>query len=140
MPAFSAYRTTSAQTITTGTWTKVLFDAKDFDTATAYSTSTSRFTPQVAGYYQVSGCLNMSPAAAGTCLTAVYKNGSIWKLGVSIPLNATIYICLNVTSLVYLNGSTDYIEIYVQQTSGSNLSLYDSQANTYFQAAMIRGA
>ena len=140
MPAFSAYRTTSAQTITTGTWTKVLFDVKDFDTATAYSTSTSRFTPQVSGYYQVSGCLNMSPAAAGTCLTAVYKNGSIWKLGISMPLNATIYICVNLTSLVYLNGSTDYIEIYVQQTSGSNLSLYDSQSNTYFQAAMVRGA
>jgi len=40
---------------------------------------------------------------------------------------------------VYLNGSTDYIEIYVQQNSATQNNETTSQSN-YFQAAMIRSA
>ena len=54
MPAFSAYRS-STQLITATTWTKIQFDSENFDTANAYDSSTNyRFTPQVAGYYQLS--------------------------------------------------------------------------------------
>ena len=42
-PAFSAYGTT-AQSVSSGAFTKVVFDAEDYDTDNAFDTSTYRFT------------------------------------------------------------------------------------------------
>jgi hypothetical protein len=42
--------------------------------------------------------------------------------------------------LVYLNGSTDYIEFYCYQASGASLNTTTGVVQTYFQAAMIRSA
>ena len=37
--------------------TKIVFNAKEFDTANAFDSTTNyRFTPQVAGYYQFNSC------------------------------------------------------------------------------------
>ena len=49
-PAFSAYQGT-AQSVTSGVYTKIAFTVENFDTANAFdSTTTYRFTPLVAGY------------------------------------------------------------------------------------------
>jgi len=133
MPAFSAYQS-SAQSIT-GSFTKVQCQTEEFDTNSAYDNSTNyRFTPQVAGYYQVTGC--WTAATVGTNLgIAIYKNGSDFKRGANIQASAAI---ITVSALVYLNGSTDYIELYVASAVTQN---GNTGANfTYFQAAMIRSA
>lgn len=56
-PAFSAYQSV-AQTLASTTITKITFTTEEFDTNSCYDTSTSRFTPTVAGYYQINGSLN----------------------------------------------------------------------------------
>jgi hypothetical protein len=54
-PAFRAYNNAN-QNITASTFTKVLLQVEDFDTASCFDNTTNyRFTPTVAGYYQVSG-------------------------------------------------------------------------------------
>jgi hypothetical protein len=48
-----------------------------------------------------------------------------------------------VSAIVYLNGTTDYIELYANQNSGSTKTIYgvaDSPQITWFNAAMIRSA
>lgn len=45
-----------------------------------------------------------------------------------------------VTSIVSLNGTTDYIELYVYQNSGSSHNLSGGGIYTYLSASMVRSA
>ena len=136
MPAFSAYQS-SAQTLSNATNTKLQFQTKEFDTASAFDNATNyRFTPLVAGYYQVSGGFQIATAATGGSI-AIYKNGGGFKSGAGNP-NAATSNQWQVSALVYLNGSTDYVELYGYVSLGQ--ALVANAQFTYFQAALIRGA
>jgi hypothetical protein len=133
-PAFSAYQTASS-TVSNATNTKLLFDTKEYDTNTNYSTSTSRFTPTVAGYYLVIASVGMS-AAGGTMNMKIYKNGSAYKAG-SYMGSAS---WAQGTAIVYMNGTTDYVEAYLY-LGGSSTQATATQADaTYFQGTLIRAA
>jgi len=131
-PTFSAYQS-SAQTISSTTYTKVTFTTKEFDTNTNYDTTTSRFTPTVAGYYQVTTGVGMG-AGASSIYLMIYKNGAIAKYG-QYPASA---YAANMSALIQMNGSTDYLEVYL--FLGTGQSLGNTAANTYFQASLARGA
>jgi hypothetical protein len=131
-PAFSAYKS-AAQTISPTTWTKIQFQTEEFDTAAAFDSTTNyRFQPQVAGYYQVSGGFAIITAST-TNYAAIYKNGASFKNLNGITLDRVYGSCL-----VYLNGSTDYIELYGY--SGATNAIATDFVNTYFQAVMVRAA
>jgi hypothetical protein len=139
-PAFSAYQSVAQTGIASLTYTKVTFTTEEFDTNNNFASS--RFTPTVAGYYQINAQVGMTSAATtATLLIGVYKNGSVYKSG-SVSTGTTyLYPQANVSVIVYCNGSTDYIEIYVLGTAGgSSFSTYTGVENTYFQAALVRGA
>ena len=110
-PAFSAYASGSV-TLTNATFTKVLFATEEFDTNNNFASST--FTPTVAGYYQVSGIAAANPTgtAGVIMLASVYKNGSRFKDGTFSTINDAQGGWSGVSSLIYLNGSSDYIEMY----------------------------
>jgi hypothetical protein len=113
-PAFSVYRITTNQTVTVGTYTKVQFNAELYDTASAFDSTTNyRFQPTVAGYYQISA--NPSPYSTAStmtsCIATIYKNGSELFLN-QYNISATSAFSAPITALVYLNGSTDYLELY----------------------------
>lgn len=136
-PAFSAYRSTT-QSVTSGTWTKVACDAEEFDTASCFSTSTYRFTPTVAGYYQINGNINFSVSSGQAyAVTCIYKNGTFYKYGSYI--NGSAGIMCNVSSLVYLNGTTDYVELY-GLLGGTGPSFIGDSTATYFNGCLLRGA
>jgi hypothetical protein len=134
-PAFSAYQS-SAQTLSTTTFTKIQFQTEEFDTASAFDNATNyRFTPLVAGYYQVSGGISLNGAAT-TVLVGLYKNGTLYKYfsyAYSVAASSAYG-----SALVYLNGTTDYIELYGYVGVGQ--ALVTGISGTYFQAAMIRSA
>ena len=133
-PAFSAYAANDT-TITANTFTKVNIDTKEFDTNSAFDTSTNRFNPKIAGYYQVSAALNFSASSSATrCLAAIYKNNSEAKR-IGDILASGNQICGS--CLVYLNGSTDYIELFVR-ISASTAAYAGGLSATYFQASFIR--
>jgi hypothetical protein len=131
-PAFSAYQS-SGQVIGASVATKIQFQTEVFDTAAAFDSTTNyRFTPLVAGYYQATGGIYFGAGAQGNQLY-IYKNGSNYLNNAYITANGA-----TMTGLVYLNGSTDYLELWCYLVSGSTLSGISS--NTYFQATMVRGA
>ena len=138
-PAFSAYMS-SAQTVTTSTWTKANFNTEEYDTANCYNNSTYDFTPNVAGYYQVNIQFTFggtSPTAAGM---AVYKNGSVYKyLSLLGPSFSNGGILQN-SCLVYLNGSTDYISAYGFCTATGTVTLSGGVQQSAFQAFLARSA
>ena len=135
-PAFSAYAN-SNQSFSATVATKVLFQVEEFDTNNNFASS--RFTPTVAGYYQVNAAVeSVFSVAPAYYLIQIFKNGAVYKYGANYPAGTSAYPCGFVSGLVYCNGSTDYIEIY----SNSNQS-YNSNAqpfSVYFSGAMIRSA
>lgn len=141
-PAFSAYRNGLQTGIVTNVWTKVQINAEQFDTANAFDSTTNyRFQPTVAGYYQFTGCLVATGANITYLIASVYKNGSLAARG-TYSITAANEAASNMTSLIYLNGSTDYAELYVfcNVTSGT-LTLYGADAfQTVFTGAIVRSA
>jgi hypothetical protein len=133
-PAFS-YWASGATSIANSTQTKVLFASQEFDTASAVSSS--RFTPAVAGYYQINASVYYGNNASAEKVCSVFKNGAQYKNGQDIT--GTLY-GTTVNCLVYLNGSTDYVEIYAFQTSGGALNTNTLQVQTYFQGVLVRSA
>lgn len=141
-PAFSAYLPSNQTGATGSTYFKAQCSVEEFDTANCYDTSTYRFTPNVAGYYQVSGAIygggSVNTSAA---LVVIYKNGSIAKYGAFIraPSPVANLIC-PVSAIIYMNGSTDYLELYAYADVSGTVTLTGGSALTFFQAALIRGA
>jgi hypothetical protein len=123
MPTFSAYSTTT-QNPTSAVATKVILNNKEWDTANAFDSTTNyRFTPQVAGYYQIDAMLRVTAATAILDgWSALYKNGSVYKRAMELGnANTQTNAQIVLSEMVYLNGSTDYIELYgyIQGTSPS---------------------
>ena len=137
-PAFSAYQSTT-QSVATGTFTKVQLQTEEFDTASAFDSTTNyRFTPLVGGYYQVSGNMGWS-FTSGQSVVSIYKNGSRFKDG-NFSTGGTDGTQSVVSALIYLNGSTDYIEMYCYQNTGSAKNTGTGATSTFFQACLLRGA
>jgi hypothetical protein len=132
MPAFSAYLGAS-QTISNGTWTKVAANTELFDTNSNYDVSLYRFTPTVAGYYQISFCWIVN-AVTTTINLALYKNGSFF---LSPTQTSAASGAASASVLVYANGSTDYFEFYVNLVTGE---AHPAATGVYFQGAMVRAA
>ena len=140
-PAFSAYSNAS-QSITSGVVTKVSINTKIFDTNNNFDNATNyRFTPTVAGYYQVNAVVRVAGTAITSAWAGIYKNGSLYARG--NEFNQTIGTSqLVVSNLIYLNGSTDYIELYgiVSATSGQSFDYANTTATSFFSACLVRGA
>jgi hypothetical protein len=115
-PAFSATRTGSAQTVSASTWTKIQLNGEDFDTASAFDSTTNyRFQPAVAGYYLITGALETDGRT--TVISSLYRNGLEYQRG-SRTDAANVSINSNFSVVIFLNGSTDYVELYGFVSSG----------------------
>jgi len=142
-PAFSAYANATLQTITSGSQQKVLFQTEEFDTNSNFANS--RFTPTVEGYYQLNAEVRLDGVSGtGEMMIVIWKNGSGYKRGTNQQGTqiAANFWAMQVSSVVYGNGTTDYFEVYVQQGSGGNVTVtaVNDPAITWFNGCMLRGA
>jgi len=136
-PAFSAYNSAS-QTISSTIFTKIAIDTEEFDTANAYDAANYRFTPQVAGYYQINGAMNFSTSTSATrTLVTIRKNNVEAKRG--NDTSATNF-SVTVSALIYLNGTTDYVELFAYIAATTAVVTKDLALGTYFQAFLARSA
>lgn len=135
-PVFSAWQSTP-QSTNSSVSTKIQFQTVEFDTSSpvAYDTTNYRFLPKVAGYYQVSGAVAYA-SNVSSVQVFIYKNGSAYRAGYNATGTSGTG---HVSALVYLNGSSDYVELYSVQTTGT-VNTYQVIQYTYFQAVMVRSA
>ena len=123
-PAFSVYLSAN-QSITTNTTTKIAFNTELFDTNSNFDTSTYRFTPTVAGYYNVGLTCSYLGTAVTRWIASIFKNGSeFYRVSDS---NGDVYLGGS-SQVIYMNGTTDYIEFY-GSVSGTSVSF--EGVNTY---------
>ena len=132
MPAFSA-NNPSTQAVSSGTDTKALFPTEVFDTNSNFASS--RFTPTVAGYYQLSSGI-YSGNNTGFFNVTIYKNGGVLQ---ELGRGNGSALLVGGSALVQANGTTDYFEIYVY-TSGSSLTIGAGSAYMWFTGFLARNS
>jgi len=144
-PAFSAYQTNGSanQSISSDVWTKAKIDTEEFDTNNNFDTTNNRFLPTIAGYYQINACLYLRNASASPIkIVGLYKNGSIYKQGMQLYFTGNYYIAADtfpVSSMMYLNGTTDYVELY-GYISSSSASIGYGSASCWMNGHLVKAA
>ena len=115
-PAFEAYLSAAA-TITHDVATKIQFNTEIYDTDNCYDNSTNyRFTPTTAGKYFTYTKIGADTTAGNMLNTRVqiYKNGSLYTTTyVNMDGNNGEGASPYTGQIVDMNGSSDYLEIYV---------------------------
>ena len=129
MPAFIAYPT-SEQSVTPNTATKIIFAGELADTNNCFTNS--RFTPNVAGYYIFTVMLHAINSPNG-CFGSIYKNGSEY----SRVAHAASSILASGSTIVYLNGTTDYVEVYASTPA---TAFYSGINLMSFSGCLLRAA
>jgi hypothetical protein len=79
-------------------------------------------------------------AATSISAVAIYKNGASALISVSPSLNTASSTIQSISGLLYMNGSTDYIETFVYQSNGGALNCGSATSNVSFSASMVRAA
>jgi len=109
-----------AQTITTGTATKIELDDETYDPGSNYDNATNyRFVAPQDGYYQVNGAVHFTAVADGErVICYIYKDGSSYsQLGVNSS-GASI-TGSGISDVVYL-AANSYVELWAAHTHGSD--------------------
>jgi len=124
------------QTVTTAVGTKVNIAEASIDTDNALTDG--KFMPSVAGYYQISGSLySSSNPHANRIISEIHRNGIKMTEGSNNTVERA-YIS-SVSELVYLNGTTDYIELYGKIFGNGTCEINKAPASTFLSAVLVSG-
>lgn len=142
VPAFRAYMNNGGANFSfaIATQTKIPFDTITFDTDSFFDNTTNyRFQPTVAGYYQiiVSAHISYTSTGGSVAIAYIYKNGSQHSKAGVVHSSASISGILNVTDIIYFNGSTDYVEGYVYYNSSSAVAIWGTDS-TSMSGVLVR--
>lgn len=135
-PAFLARNDGStSQSISTGTWTEITnFNTEEFDTNSAYNTTTCRFTPQVAGkyFFYANTIYTTATLPSGQIYMAISKNGNITgNANTDYLFASTNAYGYQGSCILDLNGTTDYVSIFTFQGSGGTRTLGGTSSGSY---------
>lgn len=138
-PGFSAFSAVN-RTIFTGVAQRQVFDVKEFDLTNAFdSTTNSRFQPLVAGYYQINfkGDAQDNSTGGVTLRSFIYKNGAAISSVASRDTSGQ-RVNLSQSRIVFLNGSTDYVEIYASTDGIGNATIFGAATGYNFSAFLLK--
>lgn len=130
-PSFSAQRTTSTQTFTTATYTKLIYNSAATNVGSAYNTSTGLFAPTVSGTYGCTATVTFNTSGTFTTaenvILALSKNGTIGGTGTAVTTvqagtnslltqSDSVVIPFTVVTLI---GGTDTLEVDANVTAAT---------------------
>jgi hypothetical protein len=132
-PLFRAYKN-ATQSISTATDTIVSFQVEQHDTNNNFSSN--QFTPSIEGYYMLTASVGLT-LAADELSVQIQKNGAAYDFSErsSVPSYRT-----RLTTLMYMNGSTDSARVIARQLEGVSRTIDDDPAVTSFSGCLIRSA
>jgi len=122
-PMFLAYGGSSNVSLANDTWVKVSFSDEQYDIGGYYDPTTNyRYTPLVAGKYLITARVFITYGSEATenIRIAIYKNGSTHTLYNDYGGSTQSYGSVQIVSLIDMNGSSDYLEIYVRQNTSTD--------------------
>lgn len=132
--SFYAYLTTP-QTIISDV--VVNLDATLFDTNNFFNATTHRIQPTIAGYYQFNGSVRLT-VPKEDLLAMIQKNGVARLTGSQVSGGAVAYES-NVSGVLYMNGTTDYVELVGYHSSIFSTTIVGDAYNTFLSGFLISG-
>ncbi len=133
----------SSQSIPDDTFTAVLFDSTE-STLNVDLANNSRFTPQVAGYYLVIFQVSINNGGEGGIREIFMRpNGTttVWARQTTPGGSSPAADGLNISAERFFNGTTDYVQLFAYQNSGSALNIstgdYEPRASISFRHSQI---
>jgi hypothetical protein len=114
----------------------VFYNVETQDPLDVFNPASGKFTPNIPGWYLLTARDNV----AGTSITSVYMyfylNGSPISMNAGAIVNSTGATGV-LEDIVYLNGTTDYIQVYVQVNAASGCSVYGAGINDVFASILL---
>jgi hypothetical protein len=134
--AAPAFKATGGTTTAPSGWSKIPISTEVYDSNNCYDTSTYRFTPNVAGYYQMNLCGSTTSGTNTTTTNglSIYRNGSAGPTQYVYTVSGN-YAPFGVSTIMYFNGTTDYAEAYVNGGQSSTWA-----TGMEFSGCLLRGA
>lgn len=136
-PVFCRVYTTNNQNINGDQ--KIYFNVSEFNVNNFFSVgttgTTSRFQPLIAGYYELNS-------------QVLYQDGTSTRLGLLFKKQTTLinesglstsagYQVISANQITYMNGSTDYIEIFGTTLGGITRIVMGQNFASYFTAKLL---
>jgi hypothetical protein len=142
-PAFSASLVAAISSAAQGAYTTLALP-EDFDSNGCYDPTTGRFTPNVPGRYQINAAVYMQGATAGITNSQIllFKNGAQARV-FAVDANglSTQYVCRAGSTVIEMNGATDYLQLAYFGTCASGLlSILGGATTTGFSGFLARRA
>jgi len=129
------YKAIGGQVWTSAAWTRVNVGDVDYDPGGVVTDSVAQ--PQVPGYYLFTGVVHAGSGVSSRLVPRIYKNGTGQGWGCDPDLSAGgAVVASNVSSLMYMNGTTDTAELYVFQAGTGK----PAGGTTEFSGVLIRAA
>jgi hypothetical protein len=127
-----AYRA-AAQSVLHATWTKVEIDTDSFDPSSITDLVNHRVKPTLSGYYIACAQVTILTNDVQLLLIiGIFKNGAISDFGGQI--SGDVYrVGYPISSLLYFNGTSDYVELWLYQSSGDARSLEVDSSKNYIE-------
>lgn len=139
IPFFSASLSASQTGVASNTATKLAINSKLSDVNNWYDNAAFRFTPQLAGKWEIKGHLS----ANGTNLTEidiyVYFNGASHDASFNVSA-ATTALSIGISKILHFNGTTDFAEIFGLGIVGAGTVTFLGGVNpirTWFEARYL---
>jgi hypothetical protein len=114
-------RQTAQQSFADATYAALQFGAVDYNPYAAWTANT-KFQPRFPGWFLMTGAASFSNNQVGMRLTAWYKNGTQLTSNINqgfVPGGGAATAARS--NPIYLNGTTDYAELWAYQNSGAAL-------------------
>lgn len=133
------------QTVTTTA--KINFDTVVFDTASYWDATNHRYTPQLAGYYDVETTVDLFATltqAIGTTVvdSQIRKNGSNAARSFFVNTGAlssnVVESIITNHALLSMNGTTDYIEHWASANNSTSTTIQNGATSTWMAIKFVR--
>lgn len=120
-------RSSGTQSINSASSTAVLLDVEDIDSDSGHSlvSNTSRYTGQTAGWFLITAYILFAANASTTTVRQleIRVNGSGITLASTAGNSSAIATHLSTSTHYFLNGSTDFVEMFAFQNSGGAIAI-----------------
>ena len=153
MPTFAAYNNVASFSVSNSTNTILPADTKEWDTLGAFNNTASTatlnglsvpaysFMPNIPGYYQFNFQVWCPNSSGGPLVSKLMKNGSQYRVGSIFLMSGTTNYISAGSGIVYMNGTTDYVNVNIYQGSGSTQNCNNASVSyNYINGVLIRSA
>jgi hypothetical protein len=126
---------TVAQTLTSSVEAGLLLDTEvlDYDNGHSTVTNTTRYTGQTPGWYLAFCGIQFASNVNGLRQAGIGQNGSSPSVDATMTVPATgANMTVQAMAIVFLNGTTDYVEARALQTSGGNLNVIFARLRVFW--------